>query len=123
VNSLKSSKNAIRVKRHWRLRKHINGTAERPRLNVFRSLTNIYAQIIDDQKGVTLVSASSLDQEIKGQKISGGNAEGAKLVGALVAKRAIEKGITTVVFDRGGYIYHGRIAALAAAAREAGLKF
>jgi large subunit ribosomal protein L18 len=123
VNSLKSSKNAIRVKRHWRLRKHINGTAERPRLNVFRSLTNIYAQVIDDQKGITLVSASSLDKEIKEQNISGGNAEGAKLVGALVAKRAIEKGITTVVFDRGGYIYHGRIAALANAAREAGLKF
>jgi large subunit ribosomal protein L18 len=123
VNSLKSSKNAIRVKRHWRLRKHINGTAERPRLNVFRSLSNIYAQVIDDLNGVTLVSASSLDQEIKSQNISGGNADGAKLVGALVAKRAIEKGITTVVFDRGGYIYHGRVAALADAAREAGLKF
>lgn len=120
---MKSSKNVIRVKRHWRLRKHINGTAERPRLNVFRSLTNIYAQIIDDQNGVTLISASSLDKEIKGQNVSGGNAEGAKLVGALVAKRAIEKGITTVVFDRGGYVYHGRIAALADAAREAGLKF
>jgi hypothetical protein len=122
VNSLKKSKNAVRVKRHWRLRKQISGTAERPRLNVFRSLTNIYAQIIDDQKGVTLVAASSLDKEIKDQK-NGGNAEGAKLVGALVAKRAIEKGITTVVFDRGGYIYHGRVAALATAAREAGLKF
>ena len=115
---MKSSKNAIRLKRHWRLRKHINGTAERPRLNVFRSLSNIYAQVIDDTKGVTLVSASSLDQEIKAQNVSGGNAEGAKLVGALVAK-----GITTVVFDRGGYIYHGRVAALAEAAREAGLKF
>ncbi|KXB92243.1 ribosomal protein L18 [Megasphaera hutchinsoni] len=122
MNSLKKSKNAVRVKRHWRLRKQISGTAERPRLNVFRSLTNIYAQIIDDQKGVTLVAASSLDKEIKDQK-NGGNAEGAKLVGALVAKRAIEKGITTVVFDRGGYIYHGRVAALATAAREAGLKF
>lgn len=120
---MKSSKNSIRLKRHWRLRKHINGTAERPRLNVFRSLSNIYAQIIDDQKGVTLVSASSLDKEIKEQNGNGGNAEGAKLVGALVAKRAIEKGITTVVFDRGGYIYHGRVAALAEAAREAGLKF
>ena len=119
---MKKSKNAVRVKWHWRLRKQISGTAERPRLNVFRSLTNIYAQIIDDQKGVTLVAASSLDKEIKDQK-NGGNAEGAKLVGALVAKRAIEKGITTVVFDRGGYIYHGRVAALATAAREAGLKF
>ena len=120
---MKKSKNTIRLKRHWRLRKNINGTAERPRLNVFRSLNNIYAQVIDDQNGVTLVSASSLDKEIKGQTVSGGNAEGAKLVGALVAKRAIEKGITTVVFDRGGYIYHGRVAALAEAAREAGLKF
>lgn len=120
---MKKSKNTIRLKRHWRLRKNINGTAERPRLNVFRSLNNIYAQVIDDQNGVTLVSASSLDKEIKGQNVSGGNAESAKLVGALVAKRAIEKGITTVVFDRGGYIYHGRVAALAEAAREAGLKF
>lgn len=120
---MKKSKNTIRLKRHWRLRKNINGTAERPRLNVFRSLNNIYAQVIDDQNGVTLVSASSLDKEIKSQNVSGGNAEGAKLVGALVAKRAIEKGITTVVFDRGGYIYHGRVAALAEAAREAGLKF
>jgi hypothetical protein len=122
VNSLKKSKNAIRVKRHWRLRKHINGTAERPRLNVFRSLSHIYAQVIDDRNGVTLASASSLDKEIKGQN-NGGNVEGAKLVGALVAKRALEKGITAVVFDRGGYLYHGRVAALAAAAREAGLKF
>ena len=120
---MKKSKNAIRVKRHWRLRKNINGTAERPRLNVFRSLSNIYAQVIDDVNGVTLVSASTLDTEIKAQDVKGGNAEAAKLVGKLVAERAIEKGITTVVFDRGGYIYHGRVAALAAAAREAGLKF
>lgn len=120
---MKKSKNTIRVKRHWRLRKNINGTAERPRLNVFRSLNNIYAQVIDDQQGKTLVSASSLDKELKEQNVNGGNAEGAKLVGALVAKRALEKGITTVVFDRGGYLYHGRVAALAQAAREAGLKF
>ena len=120
---MKKSKNAIRVKRHWRLRKNINGTAERPRLNVFRSLSNIYAQVIDDVNGVTLVSASTLDKEIKAQDGKGVNAEAAKLVGILVAERAIEKGITTVVFDRGGYIYHGRVAALAAAAREAGLKF
>jgi large subunit ribosomal protein L18 len=123
VNSLNKSKNTIRLKRHWRLRKNINGTAERPRLNVFRSLNNIYAQVIDDVNGVTLVAASSLDKELKDQNVTGGNAEGAKLVGALVAKRAVEKGITTVVFDRGGYIYHGRVAALAEAAREAGLKF
>lgn len=119
---MKSSKNAIRVKRHWRLRKHINGTAERPRLNVFRSLNNIYAQVIDDVKGETLVSASTLDKELKGQS-SGGNKAGAALVGKLVAERAVAKGITTVVFDRGGYVYHGRVAALADAAREAGLKF
>lgn len=119
---MKSSKNAIRVKRHWRLRKHINGTAERPRLNVFRSLNNIYAQVIDDVKGETLVSASTLDKELKGQT-SGGNKAGAALVGKLVAERAVAKGITTVVFDRGGYVYHGRVAALADAAREAGLKF
>ena len=119
---MKSSKNAIRVKRHWRLRKHINGTAERPRLNVFRSLNNIYAQVIDDVKGETLVSASTLDKELKGQA-SGGHKEGAALVGKLVAERAVAKGITTVVFDRGGYVYHGRVAALADAAREAGLKF
>ena len=120
---MKKSKYTISLKRHWRLRKNINGTAERPRLKVFRSLNNIYAQVIDDQNGVTLVSASSLDKEIKGQNVSGGNAEGEKLVGALVAKGAIEKGITTVVFDRGGYIYHGRVAAVAEAAREGGLKF
>ena len=119
---MKSSKNAIRVKRHWRLRKHINGTAERPRLNVFRSLNNIYAQVIDDVKGETLVSASTLDKELKGQA-SGGNKAGAALVGKLVAERAVAKGITTVVFDRGGDVYHGRGAALADAAREAGLKF
>ncbi|ERT60528.1 MULTISPECIES: 50S ribosomal protein L18 [Megasphaera] len=120
---MKSSKNAIRVKRHWRIRKHITGTAERPRLNVFRSLSNMYAQVIDDVNGVTLVSASTLDKEIKGQTDVRGNADAAKLVGTLVAKRAMEKGITTVVFDRGGYVYHGRVAALAEAAREAGLQF
>lgn len=119
---MKASKNTIRVKRHWRMRKNLNGTAERPRLNVFRSLNNIYAQVIDDVNGVTLVAASSLDKGIKEQG-NGGNSEGAKLVGKLVAERAIEKGITTVIFDRGGYLYHGRVAALADAAREAGLKF
>ena len=102
------------------MRNHIAGTAARPRLNVFRSLKNIYAQIIDDEKGVTLVSASSKD---KGFSQYGGNVEAAKAIGAAVAKKALEKGITEVVFDRGGYIYHGRVAALAEAAREAGLKF
>lgn len=117
---IKQDKNQARQKRHLRVRNHIAGTAARPRLNVFRSLKNIYAQIIDDEKGVTLVSASSKD---KGFSQYGGNVEAAKVIGAAVAKKALEKGITEVVFDRGGYIYHGRVAALAEAAREAGLKF
>ena len=117
---IKQDKNKARQKRHLRVRNHIAGTAERPRLNVFRSLKNIYAQIIDDEKGVTLVSASSKE---KGFSQYGGNVEAAKAIGAAVAKKALEKGITEVVFDRGGYIYHGRVAALAEAAREAGLKF
>ena len=114
---IKADKNKARQKRHLRVRNHVSGTAERPRLNVYRSLANIYAQVIDDEKGVTLVSKD------KGFSNYGGNIEAAKAVGAAVAKRAIEKGITEVVFDRGGYIYHGRVAALAEAAREAGLKF
>lgn len=117
---LKEDKNKARQKRHLRVRNHISGTAECPRLNVFRSLSNIYAQIIDDEKGVTLVSASSKDKDFANY---GGNIEAAKAVGAAVAKRALEKGIEEVVFDRGGYLYHGRVAALAEAAREAGLKF
>ena len=117
-----ASRNAV-IRRHLRLRKKISGTAACPRLNVFRSLANIYAQVIDDEAGVTLVSANTLDKEIKAQFPYGGNAEAAKAVGALVAKRALEKGIETVVFDRGGYIYHGRVQALAEGAREAGLKF
>ena len=112
--------NAQRLKRHKRVRGKISGTPERPRLNVFRSETNIYAQIIDDVAGKTLVSASSLDKAIKG---SGSNCEGAKKVGLLVAERAKAAGITTVVFDRGGYVYHGRVQALADGAREGGLKF
>jgi len=116
---LKADKNKARQKRHLRVRNHISGTAERPRLNVYRSLANIYAQIIDDEKGVTLVSASTQE---KGFENYGGNVE-AKAVGAAIAKRALEKGINEVVFDRGGYVYHGRVAALAEAAREAGLKF
>lgn len=117
---LKADKNKSRQRRHLRVRKHIAGTAERPRLNVFRSLSNIYAQVIDDKTGVTLVAASSKDKDFK---VYGGNIEAAKAIGTAVAKRALEKGITEVVFDRGGYIYHGRVAALAEAAREAGLKF
>lgn len=116
----KEDKNKARQKRHLRVRKHIAGTPECPRLNVFRSLSNIYAQIIDDKHGVTLVAASSKDKDFASY---GGNIAAAKLVGASIAKKAIEKGIQTVVFDRGGYIYHGRVAALAEAAREAGLKF
>lgn len=115
--------NAQRMKRHRRIRAKISGTSETPRLNVFRSEANIYAQIIDDspEKGcVTLVSASSLDKEIEGY---GGNVQAAEAVGKLVAKRALDKGIENVVFDRGGYLYHGRVKALAEGAREGGLKF
>lgn len=119
----KGSKNEARQKRHLRLRNKVHGTTERPRLNVFRSLNNIYAQVIDDVKGVTLVSASTLDKELKDYQGHGGNKEAAKLVGELVAKRAVAAGIKQVVFDRGGYIYHGRVKELAEAAREAGLEF
>ena len=117
----KVDRNAVRKRRHARVRKKIFGTAERPRLNVFRSNKHIYAQIIDDMKAVTLVSASTLDKEFDLE--STGNIEAAKKVGELVAKRASEKGIKKVVFDRGGYLYHGRVKALADAAREAGLEF
>ncbi len=112
--------NAARVRRHKRVRKNISGTAERPRLNVFRSLNHIYAQVIDDVKGVTLVAASSMDKGFSG---NGGNIEGAKAVGKAVAEKALAAGIKTVVFDRGGYVYHGRVAALAEGAREGGLEF
>ncbi len=117
----KSDRKIARAKRHLRLRRHISGTAERPRLNVFRSLNHIYAQIIDDVAGTTLVAASSLDKECG--LSYGGNVEAAKAVGKLVAERALAKGIDSVVYDRGGYLYHGRVAALAEGAREAGLKF
>ena len=113
-------KNAMRLKRHVRVRGKISGTPECPRLNVFRSNANIYAQIIDDVNGVTLASASTLDKDFEGAT---GNVEAAKKVGAMVAERAKAKGIEQVVFDRGGYIFHGRVAALAEGAREAGLKF
>lgn len=117
----KKSKNETRQKRHLRLRKNIIGSATCPRLVVFKSNANIFAQVIDDGKGVTLCSASSIDKELK--LANGSNVEAAKQVGALVAKRAIAAGIEKVVFDRGGYLYHGRVQALADAAREAGLKF
>ena len=112
--------NAQRLKRHKRVRAKISGTPEMPRLNVFRSEANIYAQVLDDVNGVTLASASSLDKAIEGY---GGNIAAATAVGKLVAERAKAKGIETVVFDRGGYLYHGRVKALAEGAREGGLKF
>ena len=111
---------AQRLKRHKRVRSKISGTPERPRLNVFRSETNIYAQIIDDVNGKTLVSASSLEKGFEGK---GSNCEAAKKVGLTVAERAKAASISTVVFDRGGYVYHGRVAALAEGAREGGLEF
>ena len=119
----KADKNANRLQRHKRVRRKITGTTQRPRLCVFRSSNNIYAQIIDDANRVTLTAASSLDAEVKGAVNHGGNKEAAQMVGEMIAKRAIEKGITEVVFDRGGYLYHGRVQVLAEAAREAGLKF
>ena len=109
-----------RIKRHKRVRGKISGTAERPRLSVFRSESNIYAQIIDDVAGNTLVAASSVEKGFEG---NGGNIEAAKKVGAMIAERALQKGIEEVVFDRGGYIYHGRVQELAEGAREGGLKF
>ena len=119
----KADKNANRLQRHKRVRRKITGTTQRPRLCVFRSSNNIYAQIIDDANRVTLTAASSLDAEVKGAVNHGGNKEAAKMVGEMIAKRAIEKGITEVVFDRGGYLYHGRVLVFAEAAREAGLMF
>lgn len=117
----KPDKNSTRKKRHARVRSKLSGTATRPRLNVFRSNQHIYAQLIDDINSVTLVSASSLDKELALE--NGGNVDAAQKVGEVVAKRAVEKGIKSVVFDRGGYLYHGRVKALADAAREAGLEF
>ncbi len=116
----KPDSNKARIKRHKRVRAKLSGTAERPRLNVFRSNANIYAQIIDDVKGVTLVAASTVEPAFTG---NGGNKEAAKKVGTMIAERAAEKGITEVVFDRGGNIYHGRVKELAEGAREGGLKF
>ncbi len=118
INKVDSKK--ARAKRHARVRSKISGTPERPRLSVFRSAKHIYAQLIDDVNGVTLASASSMDKSFEG---TGSNVEGAKKVGEMIAKRAQEKNITTVVFDRGGYLYHGRVKELADSARENGLQF
>ncbi|HZQ90618.1 MAG TPA: 50S ribosomal protein L18 [Terriglobales bacterium] len=123
----KESKNVVRTRVHERIRRRMLGTAERPRLNVYRSLNHIYAQVIDDMRGVTLVSASTNEKKegrAKGErKATGGNVAAARAIGKLIAERAKAKGVEKVVFDRGGYLYHGRIKALADAAREAGLKF
>ena len=119
----KKSRALVREKKHRRMRNHISGTAERPRLAVFRSNNHMYAQIIDDTVGNTLVAASTVEKEVKEQLEKTNNVDAAAYLGTVIAKRALEKGITTVVFDRGGYIYHGKVAALAEAAREAGLVF
>ncbi len=119
----KISKNEIRERVHVRIRKKLRGTSERPRLTVFRSTAHIYAQVVDDTKGVTLVAASSTEKAAAVKKGAGGNVAAAKEIGKRVAERAKENGISKVVFDRGGYIYHGRVKALADAAREAGLEF
>jgi large subunit ribosomal protein L18 len=119
----KINRSEIRVKKHMKIRNKISGTTERPRLAVFRSNNHIYAQIIDDVKGSTIVSASTVEKSIKDQLEKTNDVAAATLVGEAVAKKAIEKGITTVVFDRGGYVYHGKVKALADAAREAGLIF
>ncbi len=119
----RDSRNDRRVKRHERVRKNLYGTPERPRLCVYRSNKNISAQVIDDVNGVTLAAASSLDKELKAEMANGGNKDAAKMVGEALAKRALAKGIEEVCFDRGGFLYHGRVAALAEGAREGGLKF
>jgi large subunit ribosomal protein L18 len=116
----RDSRRVIRRRIHKRIRSRVAGTPERPRLAVFRSVNHIYAQVIDDQQGHTLVAAASTERDLRGK---GGNVTGAKQIGKAVAERAKEKGITRVVFDRGGYLYHGRVKALADAAREAGLEF
>ncbi len=121
---LKKSRNNSRLKRHRRVRKKVHGTLARPRLNVFRSLTNIYVQVIDDLAGQTLVAASTLESASKEkEKSSAANQDAARRLGGLIAERCLEKGINTVIFDRGGYLYHGRVKALAEGAREKGLKF
>ena len=119
----KKSRTEVREKKHKRMRNHLAGTAERPRLAVFRSNNHMYAQIIDDTVGNTLVSASTLDADVKADLEKTNNVEAATKLGTVIAKKALDKGISTVVFDRGGFIYQGKIAALAEAAREAGLEF
>ena len=119
----KESRQKVRVKKHMKIRNRFSGTAERPRLAVFRSNNHMYAQIIDDTVGNTLAAASTVEKEVKEQLEKTNNVDAAAYLGTVIAKRALEKGIDTVVFDRGGFIYHGKIAALADAAREAGLKF
>ena len=119
----KKSRSEIRIKKHNRMRNRFSGTAERPRLSVFRSNNHMYAQIIDDTVGNTLVSASTLEKDVKAELEKTNNVDAAAYLGTVIAKRAIEKGIKTVVFDRGGFIYQGKIQALADAAREAGLEF
>ena len=119
----KESRQKVRVKKHRRMRNHLSGTAQRPRLAVFRSNNHMYAQIIYDTVGNTLVAASTLEKEVKAELEKTNNVDAAAYLGTVIAKRAIEKGINTVVFDRGGFIYQGKIAALADAAREAGLEF
>jgi len=116
-------RNVARKRRHNRVRKHVHGTADRPRLNVFRSLNDIYVQMIDDESGSTILSASTIDKELRSAIKGKGKIEQAKMVGETIAKRAKEKGISTIVFDRGGYKYIGRVKALAEAAREGGLDF
>lgn len=118
---IKPSKNSVRKKRHARVRSKLTGSAERPRLNVFRSSNHIYAQLIDDTNGVTVASASTIEKDLGVEGT--GNVDAAEKVGELIAKRAVEKGFKEVVFDRGGYLYHGRVKALAEAARENGLQF
>jgi len=119
----KTSKNIVRTRVHTRIRKKIDGTSERPRLNVYRSLNHIYVQVINDADGKTIAQARTIEGRTKGQRSTGGNVASAKEIGKRIAERAKEKGVSKVVFDRGGYLYHGRIKALAEAAREAGLQF
>ena len=119
----KQSRSEVRAKKHMKVRKRLSGTAERPRLAVFRSNSHMYAQVIDDTAGNTLVSASTLQKEVKDGLEKTNNIDAAAKLGSVIAKKAIDKGIKTVVFDRGGYIYHGKVKALAEAAREAGLEF
>ncbi|MBQ1721593.1 MAG: 50S ribosomal protein L18 [Lachnospiraceae bacterium] len=119
----KESRQKVREKKHLKIRNRFSGTAERPRLAVFRSNNHMYAQVIDDAAGKTIVSASTLEKDVKAKLEKTNNVEAAKVLGEIIAKRALDKGIENVVFDRGGYIYHGKVAALAEAAREAGLQF